>query len=362
MNCDPYRDLISAYLDGELSPQQEGNVRHHLSECEACRQLADELQLISRTVQEMPRMPLGVDMVSLVNQQLANEAKTVPLFRLFTSPRVLGTLATAAMVILALSYMLPGSFQEKALAPQVGERTMRMEFDSEMDLQAVPEAEESRAKEEEYSLQPVPSSTLETVTHDADEISTTSEISTEDNVNRSAVSSLKPLTVLGGAMSEEPSPPPASAVMYAPSPVAERANIVMNEVCTPEGCRDISQPGVANMDDDYSGMRREETEMEDVRGYRTALSSSRESVTQPILLHDNIDDKKADTVRYEIIGLLETNGGESIEMTDQGIAAVIPIDKVVVIQDGVQPCTVTFKDIAGDTQALRVDILLPESE
>lgn len=47
MNCDGVRDLLSAYLDGELSPGELLRVEQHLRRCHAC---ADEVDSLRQTV------------------------------------------------------------------------------------------------------------------------------------------------------------------------------------------------------------------------------------------------------------------------------------------------------------------------
>ena len=36
MNCDELVELVTAYLDGALSPQDERRVTEHLTECDGC--------------------------------------------------------------------------------------------------------------------------------------------------------------------------------------------------------------------------------------------------------------------------------------------------------------------------------------
>ena len=44
MSCDKYLDMISARLDGELTPAEEAELTAHLQTCPACRASAAELE------------------------------------------------------------------------------------------------------------------------------------------------------------------------------------------------------------------------------------------------------------------------------------------------------------------------------
>lgn len=50
MSCDRYLDLISARLDGPLSPQDEAELTAHLNTCPHCRAIADDLANIHGTL------------------------------------------------------------------------------------------------------------------------------------------------------------------------------------------------------------------------------------------------------------------------------------------------------------------------
>ncbi len=55
-------ELLSAYVDGELTPQQQAQVERLLADDFAARQLVDELRAISGAVQSLPRYQLGEDL------------------------------------------------------------------------------------------------------------------------------------------------------------------------------------------------------------------------------------------------------------------------------------------------------------
>jgi len=46
MNCQDYRDLLSAYLDRELHAENQRDVASHLASCAACRQDLSSLAIL----------------------------------------------------------------------------------------------------------------------------------------------------------------------------------------------------------------------------------------------------------------------------------------------------------------------------
>jgi anti-sigma factor RsiW len=53
-----YEDRLSAYLDGELAPQEQDAVRRHLTTCKACQWDLDTLQATAQWTSELPIVPL----------------------------------------------------------------------------------------------------------------------------------------------------------------------------------------------------------------------------------------------------------------------------------------------------------------
>ena len=59
MNCEEYEILLSARLDGALTPEETARLEAHLAQCPQCRQLAQELETLqaqtAALTQEVPR-------------------------------------------------------------------------------------------------------------------------------------------------------------------------------------------------------------------------------------------------------------------------------------------------------------------
>ena len=54
-------ELLSAYLDDELAPEERARVEQRLAADPAARQLLEQLRAVSRAVKDLPAEPIGVD-------------------------------------------------------------------------------------------------------------------------------------------------------------------------------------------------------------------------------------------------------------------------------------------------------------
>ena len=58
----PENELLSAYLDGELTAEEQAEVERLLARSPAARQLLDELRALSSTLQNLPQYKLAEDL------------------------------------------------------------------------------------------------------------------------------------------------------------------------------------------------------------------------------------------------------------------------------------------------------------
>src|SRR6185436_9746030 len=79
MQCERARELLSPYLDGELSVQERRVVAAHIEGCRICEaQVADFLR-VGRTLAETGREPMPKALALRLRANLAREAeKTAP--------------------------------------------------------------------------------------------------------------------------------------------------------------------------------------------------------------------------------------------------------------------------------------------
>ncbi|MEW5923606.1 MAG: zf-HC2 domain-containing protein [Candidatus Zixiibacteriota bacterium] len=63
MNCEYFRELMSARLDGELSTDEERQLAEHLAGCPSCRETADQLTELKDSLgSDTPeKMPIGLE-------------------------------------------------------------------------------------------------------------------------------------------------------------------------------------------------------------------------------------------------------------------------------------------------------------
>lgn len=67
MKCDEYEILISAYADGELDGSEKTRVQNHISQCESCRRLYEDMTRLQRDVADvLKECPAVPELVSAV--------------------------------------------------------------------------------------------------------------------------------------------------------------------------------------------------------------------------------------------------------------------------------------------------------
>jgi len=99
MDCKKVKSLLSAYIDQELNPSLEKEVRAHLEECLACKREVEELRKTISQVKSLPKMEVPEGFPRKVQQRIAETSPSPksPLLRLS-----LPAVATAAVIILAV--------------------------------------------------------------------------------------------------------------------------------------------------------------------------------------------------------------------------------------------------------------------
>ena len=91
--CNGYPLLISRFLDGDLSPVEERELREHLASCEACRLYYQQLSAIGEQLHE--DIPYPADLHRSIMGAVAAERKKVVRFR---PRRLIGAVAAAVAV------------------------------------------------------------------------------------------------------------------------------------------------------------------------------------------------------------------------------------------------------------------------
>ncbi len=154
-------ELLSAYLDGELTAEQQADVERLLAENPAAQQLLDELRALSSTLQEMPRHTVPEDLSQQVLRRAERKILTEPpppaaaieparpILRRLMNPRVWAYPAlVVAVALIVMVFREPPEdgnvLHEVAEAPDAA-----MEWGTEPAFDAAePAAEEETAAEE----------------------------------------------------------------------------------------------------------------------------------------------------------------------------------------------------------------------
>ncbi|MEW6662991.1 MAG: anti-sigma factor family protein [Bacillota bacterium] len=59
LTCHVVKDLMVAYLDGEISPETSQEINYHLKDCEHCRKLVNQLRLSPQVLGQMEQPGQG---------------------------------------------------------------------------------------------------------------------------------------------------------------------------------------------------------------------------------------------------------------------------------------------------------------
>src|SRR5215510_12447578 len=92
MNCEQCRQIISDYVDGSLELGEQVNIERHLSNCEPCRAVRDDLLQIVQFSHQLPLHTPSGELWSRIREDIAEEArKTSPLATLLNKVRFFST-------------------------------------------------------------------------------------------------------------------------------------------------------------------------------------------------------------------------------------------------------------------------------
>ena len=140
--CDEYWQLISAGLDGALSPDEEETLSAHLAQCPECKALYEELSVLHAALSDLPPVEVPADLHGRIMKAVAAEQVLpfVPLEKKKSSVHWQRWLASAAVfaVVLAGAYRWkPWEHPMGDVAPQAAE--VQRNADTSISTKALPE-------------------------------------------------------------------------------------------------------------------------------------------------------------------------------------------------------------------------------
>ena len=125
-NCEYYEELIGAALDGEITAEEDKELRAHLESCEACRSFYEAMQAISGTDDALGDVPedFTANVMARVHEAAAPAEKPVKrkagIARLVTR---YGALAAAAAVAIWAGVTFGGTFAAKGASSTAREES-----------------------------------------------------------------------------------------------------------------------------------------------------------------------------------------------------------------------------------------------
>ena len=125
-NCEYYEELIGAALDGEITAEEDKELRAHLESCEACRSFYEAMQAISGTDDALGDVPenFTANVMARVHETAAPAEK--PAKKKASIQRLVtrcGALAAAAAVAIWAGVTFSGTFAAKGASSTAKEES-----------------------------------------------------------------------------------------------------------------------------------------------------------------------------------------------------------------------------------------------
>lgn len=111
MKCDFDQELLTGYLDGELSPSEQAEVESHLPACDPCRGELEELRELVGSVKSLPTIPVPDSLSEGIRAGLESSGAKVHSFPKKRGFRVEWAVSAAAVVFVAISVVYVGGME-----------------------------------------------------------------------------------------------------------------------------------------------------------------------------------------------------------------------------------------------------------
>ena len=135
-NCEYYEELIGAALDGEITAEEDKELRAHLENCEACRSFYEAMQAISGTDDALGDVPenFTANVMARIHETAAPAEK--PAKKKASIQRLVtryGALAAAAAVAIWAGVTFSGTFAAKGASSTAREESGIAMYSAEED-------------------------------------------------------------------------------------------------------------------------------------------------------------------------------------------------------------------------------------
>lgn len=102
MECDKVRQLLGAYVDNELPPEDANRVKEHLKGCAECAREAAELSKVKQLVQSLPRQNAPAELSGKIRGQIAKCQKPQSMSAFWRYRWAIASLASAAVILILI--------------------------------------------------------------------------------------------------------------------------------------------------------------------------------------------------------------------------------------------------------------------
>ncbi|MDZ7371804.1 MAG: zf-HC2 domain-containing protein [candidate division KSB1 bacterium] len=115
-SCEKYRKQLSALMDGELSDEKKKAVAAHLADCEACRRILADWQLLYKRLapSKLLAPPFFADKV---RNRIFAQASKQPVVRLQALPKLIVSAAAVAGIVAGIFLGARLDFETSASRP-----------------------------------------------------------------------------------------------------------------------------------------------------------------------------------------------------------------------------------------------------
>lgn len=133
MKCDLSHEVLSGYLDGELTEKQKRLVEEHLKRCTSCREELEELQRLDQHMRAVEIEEPSREFVFGLNRKVIDAVTKKRRFSFFRLSPMLAPVAVAALVLIILANLDRGAgsvnVEHRVLFAETG---MRRDLDVRM--------------------------------------------------------------------------------------------------------------------------------------------------------------------------------------------------------------------------------------